>query len=371
LKKRITYIISDINKAVAFEWIASFLDRERFDLTFILLNPGSSVLETYLRQHSIPCKTIRCRSKKDWLICLWKLCAELRRSNPHIVHTHLLQANILGLIAAKLSGIPVRIHTRHHSSLHHTYFKKGIFWDKLANRLSTHIIAISKPVREILVEWERADERKIRLIPHGFLLNAFDITDPQLTSRIAEKYNAEKRYPIVGVVSRFTEWKGVQYIIPAFLKLLGTYPNARLLLFNADGDYKEEIGLLLKQLPAESYQAITFEEQINAAYQLFDVCVHTPVDAYSEAFGQVYIEALAAGVPLIASLSGIAPDILVHRQNAWVVPYRDTQAIAEGLLTVLSDISLQHTIKEYGRQTASAFSIEKMIDQLSELYATA
>jgi len=70
---------------------------------------------------------------------------------------------------------------------------------------------------------------------------------------IKTKYNFEGYNPVIGVISRFTEWKGVQYIIPAFKLLLDEYPHAKLVLANATGDYENEINNLLMQLPADSY----------------------------------------------------------------------------------------------------------------------
>jgi hypothetical protein len=164
----VTYIISDIDKALAFEWIAEELNRDKFSLSFILLNPGASVLENFLRQKSISVTTIICRGKKDWPFALIKTIKALRQQKPDVVHCHLLQANIIGLLAAKITGVKKRIYTRHHSTLHHVYHKKGIFWDKWSNKIATHVIAISGIVNKILIDWEKLPVAKSVLIPHGF-----------------------------------------------------------------------------------------------------------------------------------------------------------------------------------------------------------
>ena len=237
---KITYIISDINKALAFEWVAQYFDKNKFQLSFILLNPGNSQLEYFLQKQGIEVHQVTCRGKIDWLRATWQTQKLLKKINPDAVHCHLLQANIIGLTAARLVGIKKRIYTRHHSSLHHVYHKKGVFWDKLCNYLATDIIAITKKVAEILIDWEKVKKEKVNIIPHGFDLTLFEKQDEEVLNSLKLKYNLESKYPVIGVIARFTEWKGVQYIIPAFKKLLVDYPDALLLLFNANGDYKKK-----------------------------------------------------------------------------------------------------------------------------------
>lgn len=102
---KITYIISDIDKALAFEWIAEELNRNKFPISFVLLNPGASALENFLKEKNIPVTAIVCRGKKDWPSALIKTIRALKQQRPDAVHCHLLQANIIGLLAAKMVGI--------------------------------------------------------------------------------------------------------------------------------------------------------------------------------------------------------------------------------------------------------------------------
>ncbi len=370
MKKKVTYIISDINNALAFEWIATYLDKDKAALSFILLNPGDSGLEQSLRAMQVPVTRIICRGKKDWPAAWMALYKNLKKDKPDIVHCHLQQACILGLSAAKAAGIHGRIHTRHHSSLHHIYMRKGIFWDKLINRLSTSIVAISGEVKKILIDWENVPAEKIVYIPHGFLLEQFKHPDESVVAALKVKYVPANAWPVVGVISRFTEWKGVQYIVPAFASILEQYPDAVLLLFNASGDYAAHINTLLQTLPTKTYKTIPFERDIAAAYHLMNVFVHTPIDEHSEAFGQIYIEAMAAGIPMVATLSGIANDILVHKQNAWVAEYKDPMSIATGIRSLLSDKTLERSLINNERITADLFSLQNMLNSLTALYAT-
>jgi glycosyltransferase involved in cell wall biosynthesis len=164
-------------------------------------------------------------------------------------------------------------------------------------------------------------------------------------------------------------WKGIQYIIPAFEKLLTIYPNAKLLLANAQGDYKSELQKLLQKIPSDNYIEIPFEANISALYHLFDVYVHTPIDAQLEAFGQTYVEALAAGTPSIFTLSGVASEFIEHEKNALVVPFQNSEAIFEAMEKILKDEKLKNQLKINGFSSIQhKFNLEHFIQKLEKLY---
>ncbi len=369
MRKKVTYIVSDIDKSLAFEWIAQRIDKDRFELQFILIqNVATSSLREFLENKGVVVHTLVCQSKRDWPGCWMSIYNILRRERPDVVHCHLLQACILGLSAARVAGVKARIYTRHHSSLHHVYFPKGVYWDKFANRMATQIVAISKPVVEILADWEKVPLSKIVSIPHGFDLEAFATADAEKLQSLRQKYNLMGASPVIGVISRFTEWKGVQFAVPAFQRIRAHFPNARMLLFNAKGDYASQIFALLETMEPQSYAAIPFESDIATAYHLFDLLLHLPVDPYSEAFGQVYIEAMASGVPIVATRSGIAVDILKDGENSLVVPYKDSEEVAKSAIRVLTDSELRQRIIQNARKTAEYYTIEMMMQKLEELY---
>jgi glycosyltransferase involved in cell wall biosynthesis len=370
LKTNITYIISNINKALAFEWVSAYLNKDKFNLNFILLNPGDSVLESYLKQNNIQVDRITFISKKNIPKAIYETCKILKRHQSHIVHTHLFDANMVGLLAAWFVGVPKRIHTRHHSDFHHIYHPKAIKYDKLVNRLSTDIVAISKLVKDILIKKESVSPEKVHLIHHGFKLEDFKNVPASAISLLKQKYLPNDSAPVIGVISRYTEWKGIQYIIPAFETLLKTHPSAFLILANASGSYDPTVKKMLQKLPGKNYVEIPFEDNIFALYQLFDLFIHVPISESCEAFGQTYVEALTAGIPSVFTLSGIANELIVDRHNALVVPYQNSDAIYHAMKEVLGNRTLvNHLIANGQKDTIDAFDLRKMILSLERLYA--
>lgn len=369
MKTNITYIISNVNKALAFEWISTYLNKNEFNLNFILLNPGDSELEVFLKHNKIKVDRIKYTGKKDVLKCIFKTYLLLKTNKTNIVHTHLFDANIIGLTAAKMAGIPKRIHTRHHSNYHHLYHPKAIKYDNYINRISTDIVAISSVVKNLLIKIEKVPNQKVTLIHHGFLLNDFTKKISKSENKLSQKYNPQNAYPVVGIISRYTEWKGIQYAIPAFKRLLNDYPNALLILANANGDYKTEIQKALASIPKQNYIEIPFEYDVASLYKLFDVFVHVPITSEIEAFGQTYVEALASGIPSVFTLSGIANEFIVNQHNALVVPHKNTEEIYLSLAKLIANPNICNKLVINGKEdTNKLFGLDKMILSLESLY---
>lgn len=370
-KIKVVYIISRIDYALGFDWVDKYLDKSKFDLSFIFLNPTTPKLHNDLISRGTQSFFIEFNSKRDYIKVAFKLMKLFFKIKPDVVHVHLIDACLTTMPVAFLMGIKKRIYTRHHSTYHFDYFPHAVKYDKLINSLSTNIVAISKNVENILVNREHVDASKVQIIHHGFELNKFLHPNMDDVFKLKSKYNPSNKRPVIGVISRFTEWKGVQYIIPAFKKILNNYPNAYMILANAQGDMEAELFNQLKQFNSDQFCTIKFEKDLYSLYQLFDVFVHVPIDEHSEAFGQTYVEALAAGIPCVFTLSGIASEFVENCENAVVVDYKNSDAIFDGIQLILKNTDLKNNLISNGRNhVMKQFDVVKMINSLEVLYAS-
>jgi glycosyltransferase involved in cell wall biosynthesis len=106
-----------------------------------------------------------------------------------------------------------------------------------------------------------------------------------------------------------------------------------------------------------------------ALYKSLSIYVHTPINDHCEAFGQTYVEALMSGIPSIFTLSGIAKEFIVHKKNAYVVDYGNSNEIYNAMIYCLENPETVNQIKEMGFiDVVQKFHIEKMIISLKELY---
>jgi len=367
---KVVYIVAHIDKAIGFEWIVERLDPARFDLSFVLLNEAASYLGDYLKRKGIPVYEIPFASKSKILNAIWAVLKILRKERPDVIHSHMLFADLVGHIAGRVLGVRKRIYTRHSANENRKYHTKQ-WLDKFVNGQVTDIVAISENVRRILIEDEGVNPKKISLIHHGFDMKGFANVNRASVQELSNKYNPRSRSPVVGVIARYVHWKGLQYIIPAFEQLLKRYPDAYLLIANAKvGSYKAEIDALLARLPNGSFYEIEFENDLFSLYQLFDVYVHTPIDNELEAFGQTYVEALAAGIPSVFTLSGVANEFIENERNALVVGYQNSDEILAAVLRLLESKDLRERLSAQGRaDVVDRFSIEDQIRKFEKLYS--
>ena len=372
-KIRVLNIFSNLEHSKMFELTAEHLDRERFDFRVLFLNPARSegcVLERFFRSQGIPTQSWVFRGKRDYLTTFWRLIRHLREQRYDVVHTHLIWAHYVGIPAAWIARVPTRLMTRWHATVHHAEHSHGLKYDRLVNRLATRIITPGSVTYRIVTEWEHVSPAKVTLLSPPLDVDGFRAPSETDVKLLRDRYNPDGRHPVIGVVSRWVEWKGIQYVIPAVERLIGKHPDLLLLLFNASGDYANQLRQQLRRLPDRNYRVVEFEPMNEALYQLFDVFVHVPVDEFVENTGGVYSEALAAGVPSIFTLSGVATGIVEHLKHCYVVPYRDSDAIFEALTALLSD----QTLSQHLRSTAATalpedFRVDVHLKQLETLYA--
>ncbi len=367
-RKKLIYIVSEIDKSLHFEWVTPALKQD-FDLAFILIGRRGSVLEKFLINENVRVFPLPYAGKAAIVRVWFSVFRILIQSRAEVIHTHLWVANLTGLTAGWLARIRKRIYTRHHAMIHHQEFPSGLKWDRLSNWLATDIIAISRNVERILVQYDKAPAEKVKLIHHGFSFDYFNSVSAERTVSLYRKHSIPpERKPVVGVISRFVSWKGVQFVIPAFVKLREVFPKAHLILANAQGPCEPEINALLERLPPDAFTTMRFENDLAALYRLFDIFVHIPVDAESEAFGQTYIEPLISGIPSVFTLSGVAPEVIVHEENALVVEYRNSEQTFEAMRRLLQQAGLSESLVQNGHESVRPFTMEIYLERLKELY---
>lgn len=368
---RVIYIVSEIDKALAFEWIATGLNRENVDPSFILLNRGPSQLESFLTQRGIPVKRIKAGASPSYFPAFIQLLMYLIQVRPHVVHCHLRTAELVGITASFLLRIPKRIYTRHNSTYNHLYHPKGVWIDKMISAMATDIVVMSKNVLNILTEKEGVRRKKIHLIHHGFDIDYFQKATSSDVSAIKNKYGIPTHRKVIGIVARYTWWKGYAYSIPAIGKFLKNHPDYFLALANAKGNNRNEIKKLLDDhLNKKDYTEIDFEEDLPALYGAFDIYVHVPFDATVEAFGQTYVEALICGVPSVFTLSGVAPEFIQHEKNALVVDFKDSRQIEDALNRLSDDPGLRYGLISQGAASIQQFGLSFFLERLESLYLT-
>lgn len=366
---KVVFVVSGTRKSLQFEWTARELRKQGVAQYFVLFGEKDTPLAAYLRGLQIPVFEFPLFRRAGMLVCFLNVFFVLLRIRPHVVHTHMQEANFFGLLAARALFIKKRIYTRHHSTFHHDYHPKAVKRDRFINSLATAIIAPSLKTADVLINLEGVEKKKVHCIPHGFDLHYFAGVEQARVDSLRSRYDIGKTEKIIiGCIARYTQFKGVQILIPAFRKFLQKYPDALLVLANARGDFQAEIRELLRTLPKESFREIEFEDDAAALYQLFTINVNLPVDQHAEAFGQTFVEALAAGIPSVFTLSGIGCEFIVDRDNALVALHNDVESAFLKMSELAADQDLRKKIVTGGLRSVARFDIGLMAERLCALY---
>ena len=360
----ILYIINDINKSNTFELLFKRLGER--DVNFAIVNLSSNEQTPFFKfcnQNNITVKELNSKNRIYRFIFI---VFQIIIFKPKVVHTHLLDSGLLGGFASWLMRIPVRVYTRHHGDQHVFYHKHAVKYDKLVNFFHTDIITLSKSHYEQVISYEMP-RCNVHIVPHAFDSSNLRSLN-SLGQDLKEKYKIDSDNFNIIVNSRWTELKGLQYIIPAFKKFNEIIPNSVLWFFNSSGDYEKNINLLLQTLKPKSYHTVIFENEILPIYDLMDVFIHVPIRKTAESFGQVYIEAMGLGLPCIFTMSGIANDICVDGENCLVVPYKNSDEIFNKLIEVKNNPEIALKLGLNAKKVLSNFSLDKHINSLMTIY---
>jgi glycosyltransferase involved in cell wall biosynthesis len=173
---------------------------------------------------------------------------------------------------------------------------------------------------------------------------------------------------LITYVGRLEKSKGIDYLIRAIAKAMKEYPQLHLIIAGA-GEYKTQLNRLVHQLTLENN--VTFaghqtREQLYEIYKKSSVVAMPSV--WPEPFGKVGIEAMSVGRPVIASDVGGISEWLLSGETGFLVPPADESALAEKIITLLSDKKLLQTMSVNARRQAENFSIEKHAQKIEKLY---
>lgn len=328
---KVLLIFSDVDSSQMLERIVSDLNGFELLIKVVMIGNPEMKLASELRKFMINVKVIKKRPKHQLLLMILPIVKEFLHFSPSVFFASGQYATFIGTSTAFFFRTPSRIFIRHHTNSNSKFgLKSGVWVDKLSNRSATKIVAVSNVVHKILIEDENVAPEKVTVIPNGidaaqFLqIRNYSDTDNLLNREIFK----------IGVISRITKVKGVEYIAEAFVKFNSIHPNSHLEIVGAFADSYSEVLNILNKLNGLSF---TLSESTNSVQQFLsnlDVFVHTPIGPVEEAFGLVYLESLASGVPTVFTVSGILNEDFEFGKYSHLISYKNPDAILQELLTI-------------------------------------
>ena len=290
----------------------------------------------------------------------------LRLLRPCIVHTHLLHADVYGIPAARLAGVPLVVTSRHNDNA----FRRGGGMRRLNRALWAGVnagIAISESVRRFAVEVEGARADKVRVILYGLPLTP---TPPAARAALRQAVRAElgsgSDELLVAMACRLVEQKGVHYGIRAFAQASAQHPSARLIVAG-DGPLRPALEAEARAAGvADRVRFLGWRGDVPRLLAGFDVLL---LPSLWEGFGLVLLEAMSQRVPVVASRVSAVPEIVADGETGLLVPARDVDALAGALALLLGDYGLRRHMGLLAEdRLETRFSADRMVTETVALY---
>jgi glycosyltransferase involved in cell wall biosynthesis len=293
---------------------------------------------------------------------LGRIARVLREERPAILHTHLPRADFAGAFARVFHPELVWVCSVH-----------AIYSDDWSGRWSLPVfnflwrradvmLCISHAVREWLVG-RGVPPDKARVIHYGIEPEKF--SEPRVNLREQWGLNDDA---VVGSIGRLEPRKGHDLLIQAMPELCMRVPSACLLIAGHDPwGYGKELQSLIDRLDLrKEVRLVGFQSDIAAFLSAIDVFAFA---TQSEGFGQVVIEAMAAGKPVVASKIAPLTEIIKEGETGLLVSHDDPRAIANAVAWLFTHPEQAQEMGKHGQERVySHFSAEKMVEKTLLLY---
>lgn len=346
-----------------------------FDVTGITSPDAKHFPEIAKREgiRMIPLSIARTIHPWQDLKTLFQLYLLFSKEKPDIVHTHTPKAGLLGMTAAWLARVPVRLHTVGGIPwMEITGWKKKIlrFTEKITYAFADKVYPNSKGLQTFILKEKICESEKLKVLANGGS-NGIDATyfspDYTLGKKTRETYTISDDELVLGFVGRIAREKGISEFLDAFRRLKRDYKVKMVLV----GLFERTYG----GLDPETEQRILHDpdilflgrfDDVRPFYAMTDIFVFP---SYREGFPNAVLEACAMGVPVVATDINGCNEIIENNINGLLVSPKSSEELYQALLRLFKDTSLRAQLGKKAReQVVRLFRRELIWEALKKEY---
>ncbi|MGE0877290.1 MAG: glycosyltransferase [Acidimicrobiia bacterium] len=332
------------------------LERAGADVEVLPMHPGTRSLNRgRVTLGALPVKAVA-----NSIGYVFRTSRRLRQIKPDIVHTNSLKAALYGGLAGRLAGVPVVWHVR--DRIADDYLPKPAvkLVQAMAKVVPTAVVANSHATLATLEVGKGLQS----VVPIPVVYDSVGAVEIDL--RLPPAAAGELLFAIVG---RIAPWKGQDVFLRAFAKAFPQSGAQALIIGSVmfgETDYEAELHALVDELGIGARIAFTgFQDDVVSWLKNCDAMVHASV--IPEPFGQVVVEGMACGLPVIAANAGGPAEVITTEVNGLLVEPADVDALAAAMQR-LTDEALRRRLGEHAKRRAVDFSPARVGRQIMDVY---
>jgi glycosyltransferase involved in cell wall biosynthesis len=292
----------------------------------------------------------------------------MRRIRPDVVHAHTPKAGLLGMLAARLAGVPVRLYTVHGLPL---VTRTGLWRrvletaERTSAALSTRTYCVSHSVRREVVGLRLCPDRKTFTLGAGSCAgidtNRFHPADER--GKVRNRLGIPEDATVVAFVGRLAKDKGIGVLAAAWPLVTRQRPDLHLLLAGEEDDtdpVAPEAMARLRAFPLVHWAGSVSKTDVPGIYRATDICV---LPTFREGLSQVALEAGAMGVPIVSS-DVLGLDAVLSGVTGILVAPREPQLLAEAILKLAESPELRQEMGRAGIEHIRAKYSDQRVNNL-------
>ncbi|MGQ0634369.1 MAG: glycosyltransferase [Planctomycetaceae bacterium] len=328
-------------------------DRERFTVQVLCLGEtgplGSAIEELGITVESLDIY------RKGPLAAVIALARRLRTLRPDVLHTHNAVPHLIGAPAARLSGVPTVVHTRHGRHLYQGW-KTGLM-NRLACRLTNRMVAVSSDAAEVSCNHDGVSRHSVDVIWNGIDVSQFPLR--------AQTASAASRRAIH--VSRLADDIKDQRTLLRAARIVADAEPEFILDIVGDGPDRAPLEALSEELSLQSHvRFLGYRRDVRDLLSDADVFV---LSSLTEGLSISILEAMAVGLPVVATNVGGNPEVVVEEETGLLVPARSPEELASALLRVFRQPNWGAQLGAAGRRRVEQhFDLRQVAAKYEELY---
>lgn len=364
---KIAFIIDTIGSPTAgtekqLLMLIKYLDRSRFAPTLFVLRSSPWLTNEF---NDCPLEVINFRSffSIGSYGQFFKFVKHLREQRFNCLQTHFIDSNIIGIVAAKLAGIPLVISSRRDQGFWHTH--GNLLLLRMLNRWVNFFVANCVATAKWTSKAEGISLERIKVIYNGVELSQFSHCSVVDRKVIRKEIGLQEDTIVVGIVANLRPVKRIDIFLKAAAKVNGNLSKS-IFLVVGDGELRPELECLAREL--EISDKTFFLGKRNDVPNVLAACDIVALTSDSESFSNSIVEYLAAGLPVVSTDVGGCMEIIEDGVNGFIVPPSDHEAIAKKIYDLAINTN-RNIIKNINMEKAKTmFSRESMVASFERLY---